>query len=93
MIVKSDNHEEHQWPKIASYKSTKSNIVVYTVVAAEYAGFTITNLHNPTDGGDDEICVSFESSIKVNQCPKIMSAMNAQTKQLVFQTVHLECRE
>jgi hypothetical protein len=32
-------------------------------------------------------------SIKVNQCPKIMSAMNAQTKQLVFQTVHLECRE
>jgi hypothetical protein len=34
---------------------------LYTVVAAEYAGFTITNPHNPTDGSDDEICVSFES--------------------------------
>jgi hypothetical protein len=80
MIVKSDNDEERQRPKIASFKSTKSNIVVYTVVAAEYAGFTITNPHNPTDGSDDEICVSFELSIKVNQCPKVASAMNAQTK-------------
>jgi hypothetical protein len=34
---------------------------LYTVVAAEYGGFTITNPHNPTDGGDDRICISFDS--------------------------------
>lgn len=89
MIVKSDEDDERQEPKIASFKSTKSNIVVYMVVAAEYVGFTIMNPQNPEDGGDDENCISLESSIKVSQCPTVISAMNTRTNRLVFQTVHV----
>lgn len=57
-------------------------------VAAEYVGFTIIYPQDAKDGGGNEICVSFESSIRVNQCPRVASAMNTRT-QLVFQIVHV----